>query len=107
MNVKLTQDFPSGSPGEISFALRAAGLWVLVRFVAGFFTLLAGGSLAEVSVRMSILVVAITGIVAAIDARNHHEPLFLANLGTSPFVLGLLCVLPPLVGEIALSVGSA
>src|SRR5688572_16479493 len=98
--------FPLGSPGGNSVALRAAGLWVLVRVVAAVFTRLAGGSAVERSVMTSILVISIAGFLAALDARNHHEHLFLANLGTSRVAFVLMCVVPPLVGEIVLAMVS-
>src|SRR5688572_21288367 len=94
---------PLGSPGEVSVAIRASGLWLLVRVVAGVFTNLAGLGFVAISPLTSILVVAIAGFLAHLDARTHHDQLFLANLGTSPLVFVLLCVIPPLAGEIVLA----
>lgn len=96
--------FPLGPPGEGSVALRAAGLWMLVRIVAAVFTSGAGGSVVALSAMTSIMIVAMAGFLAAMDARNHNEHLFIANLGTSRVAFGALCVVPPLVGEILLAV---
>lgn len=95
---------PLGSPAESSVAVRAIGIWVLVRVVAGYFSRLLGGDLLYTSLPTALLIIAIVGLVTANDARRHNEHLFLANLGTSGLVFALLCAVPPLICEIALAV---
>jgi hypothetical protein len=100
---ELLERFPVGRAGEPSVAIRAAGLWFAVRVFAAMFINPMGGSRVLISVPMSVLVIALAAILAVIDARKHHEHLFIANLGRSNVAFALFCVLPPLLGEIALA----
>ena len=95
--------FPVGRAGEASVAIRAAGLWFAVRVFAAVFVTPDIGERVLISVPMSVLVIAVTAFFAVLDARRHHEHLFLANLGRSDVAFYLLCAVPPLLGEIALA----
>jgi hypothetical protein len=92
---------------ESSVAARALRLWFIVRVAAGMFSVLAGGDAVSLTIKASFIIIAVSGYLAALDARKHNEDLFLANLGTSNVVFVLLCSVPPLIGEIAVAAAVA
>lgn len=92
---------------ESSVAGRAMLLWLIVRVAAGIFSALAGGDPVSVTIKASIIVIAVSGFLATLDARKHNEDLFLANLGTSNIVFVLLCWVPPLIGESMVAIATA
>jgi hypothetical protein len=89
---------------ESSVAGRALVLWFLVRVAAGMFSALAGADPVSLTIKASMIVIAVAGFLAALDARKHNEHVLLANLGTSNVVFVLLCFVPPLIGEVVVAV---
>lgn len=92
---------------EASVAGRATMLWLMARIAAGVFSVLAGGDALSLTFKASIIIIAVSGFLAALDARKHNEDLLLANLGTSHAVFILLCSVPPLVGELVIAAAMA
>lgn len=80
--------------------MRAAVLWLGLRLAIACSGLLAGILLLPVGVAVSLIIVAATVFLAAIELRRRDEFLLLGNLGHSPVVLLALSALPAVPLEI-------
>ena len=83
-----------------SYPLRAALIWIALHIFVAAST----GKLSSLGFTATLILAAVAGIVAFLDARRRREIPFLQNLGVSQFLPGALAVATVLGLEIVLAV---
>jgi hypothetical protein len=93
---------------EQSLIRRSGSLWLLVRVVIAPFAMLATDEHPVfLSPPAAVVVIAVCISLCWIETRRKFEDLMLANLGTSPWTIGLLISIPPAVLELAVALVEA
>ena len=87
-----------------SIVTRAALLWAGIRILIAVSGLPAGRVLLPTGLGESVIIVAATVLVAAVELHRRNEFLLLGSLGHAPAVLLLLSALPVLPLELLFSV---
>jgi hypothetical protein len=92
---------------RLTAALLRRGLlfWVLARamlLVVGLAG--AGDGAARLTPLATLVLILLIGALGVLESRRLNEHRFFANLGVSPVAVGLLILLPALLGEIAIGV---
>lgn len=74
-------------------------LWLVVRATVSLVLLAAGANPFRLSFSATCGLLALTIAIAFVDARRHHELVFVGNLGIHPATLALFIVAPAIIGE--------
>ena len=89
-----------------AYAIRGAKLWLATRAVVSIVFLFGQVNPLDFSVSGSVRMVAIAVCVSFLETHRRGERALLANLGIRPQMLAVLFVVPALIGEIGLYLGT-
>lgn len=82
---------------------RTLGLWLVIRAAVAPFAAASGGSPFFIAPSAALMVLGVSVALCWIVTRRRFEDLLLANLGTAPWAIGLLMVVPSLTLEAAIA----